>query len=43
MFPVLRKSHNKQGFITKEQLLELAKELTQTDYGKYLVDVANGL
>lgn len=33
----------KQGFITKEQLLELAKELTQTDYGKYLVDVANGL
>lgn len=33
----------KRGFITKEQLLELAKPLMKTDYGKYLVEVANGL
>ena len=33
----------KRGFITKEQLLELAKPLMKTEYGKYLVDVANGL
>lgn len=29
------------GFITKEQLLELAKPLMKTEYGKYLVDVAD--
>ena len=33
----------KQGFINKEQLLELAQPLLKTDYGKYLVEVANGL
>lgn len=33
----------KRGFITKEQLLELAKPLLKTAYGQYLVDVANGL
>lgn len=33
----------KRGFITREQLLELAKPLMKTDYGKYLVEVANGL
>ena len=33
----------KRGFITKEQLLELAKPLMKTRYGEYLVDVANGL
>ena len=33
----------KRGFITKEQLLELAEPLMKTDYGKYLVEVANGL
>ena len=33
----------KRGFITKEQLLELAEPLLKTDYGKYLVEVANGL
>lgn len=33
----------KQGFINKEQLLELAKPLLKTDYGRYMVDVANGL
>lgn len=33
----------KKGFITREQLIELAKELEMTDYGKYLMDVANGL
>ena len=33
----------KRGFINKEQLLALAKPLMKTDYGKYLVEVANGL
>ena len=33
----------KRGFITKEQLLELAEPLMKTAYGQYLVDVANGL
>ena len=33
----------KRGFINKEQLLELAEPLMKTDYGKYLVEVANGL
>ncbi|MCQ2541805.1 MAG: glucose-1-phosphate thymidylyltransferase RfbA [Lachnospiraceae bacterium] len=33
----------KRGFINKEQLLALAEPLMKTDYGKYLVEVANGL
>lgn len=33
----------KRGFIDKEQLLKLAEPLLKTDYGKYLVEVANGL
>lgn len=33
----------KRGFITKEQLLKLAEPLMKTDYGQYLVEVANGL
>ncbi len=33
----------KRGFITKEQLLRLAEPLMKTDYGKYMVEVANGL
>ena len=34
----------RQGlYISKEQLLELAKPLMKTEYGKYLVEVANGL
>ena len=33
----------KQGFISKEQLLELAKPLMKTEYGKYLVEGADGL
>lgn len=33
----------KRGFITKEQLLELAEPLMKTNYGQYLVEVANGL
>ena len=33
----------KRGFITKEQLLELAEPLMKTAYGQYLVEVANGL
>lgn len=33
----------KRGFITKEQLLLLAEPLLKTDYGKYMVEVANGL
>ena len=33
----------KRGFIDKEQLLKLAEPLMKTDYGKYLIEVANGL
>ena len=33
----------KKGFISREQLLKLAEPLMKTDYGKYLVEVANGL
>ena len=33
----------KRGFIDKNQLLQLAEPLMKTDYGKYLVEVANGL
>lgn len=33
----------RRHFITKEQLLKLAEPLMKTDYGKYLVEVANGL
>ncbi|MCM1086707.1 MAG: glucose-1-phosphate thymidylyltransferase RfbA [Muribaculaceae bacterium] len=33
----------KRGFISREQLLELAKPLLKTHYGEYLVEVANGL
>jgi len=33
----------KRGFITREQLLALAEPLMKTNYGKYLVEVANGL
>lgn len=33
----------KAGFIDSEQLLRLADPLMKTDYGKYLVEVANGL
>lgn len=33
----------KRGFIDKEQLLKLAEPLLKTEYGKYLVDIANGL
>ncbi|MDI0265962.1 glucose-1-phosphate thymidylyltransferase RfbA [Clostridioides difficile] len=30
-----------KGYITKEELLELAKPLMKTDYGKYLIKIAN--
>lgn len=33
----------KRGFIDKEQLKKLAEPLMKTDYGKYLMDVAEGL
>ncbi len=33
----------KRGFIDREQLLKLAGPLMKTNYGKYLVEVANGL
>ena len=33
----------RRGFIDKDQLKELAGPLIKTDYGKYLIDVANGL
>ncbi len=31
----------RKGYITKEQLIHLAQSLIKTDYGKYLLDVAN--
>ncbi len=33
----------KQGFIDREQLLVLAEQMKSTDYGRYLLDVAEGL
>ena len=33
----------KRGFMDKEQLLLLAEPLSKTDYGKYMIEVANGL
>ncbi|MFT3982519.1 MAG: glucose-1-phosphate thymidylyltransferase RfbA [Lachnospiraceae bacterium] len=33
----------RRGFISREQLLTLAEPLMKTEYGRYLVDVANGL
>lgn len=33
----------KRGFITKEQLIELAQPLLKTEYGQYLIEVAKGL
>ncbi len=33
----------RRGFISREQLMELAEPLLKTAYGQYLVDVANGL
>lgn len=33
----------KRSFISREQLLKLAEPLMKTDYGKYMVEVANGL
>ena len=33
----------KRGFIDREQLVALAQPLLKTDYGKYLIDIANGL
>lgn len=33
----------KRGFISKEQLLQLAEPLMKTEYGKYMIEVANGL
>ena len=33
----------RRGFINKEQLLSLSEPLIKTEYGKYLVDIANGL
>ncbi|SHE69228.1 Glucose-1-phosphate thymidylyltransferase [Desulforamulus putei DSM 12395] len=31
------------GYITKEQLLNLAEPLAKTEYGKYLIDIAEGV
>lgn len=33
----------RKGYINKQQLLELSKPLIKTDYGKYLVDIAEKL
>lgn len=32
----------RQGFISKEKLLELGQKLKKTDYGKYLINLAEG-
>lgn len=32
----------RKGFIDKEQLLKLSEELIKTEYGKYLIKIANG-
>lgn len=33
----------RKGYITKERLVELAQPLLKTEYGQYLIDIANGL
>ncbi|KAF5054862.1 Glucose-1-phosphate thymidylyltransferase [anaerobic digester metagenome] len=33
----------RKGYITKEKLIELAQPMLKTEYGKYLIEVANGL
>lgn len=33
----------KRGFITRKQLVNLAQPLLKTEYGRYLIDIANGL
>ncbi|MCG0275997.1 MAG: glucose-1-phosphate thymidylyltransferase RfbA [Thermosediminibacteraceae bacterium] len=33
----------RMGYIDKEQLYRLGKEMEKTDYGKYLMDLANGV
>ncbi len=33
----------RRGFINREQLISLAQPLLKTEYGQYLIDVANGL
>lgn len=32
----------RRGFIDNEQLMNLGKQLSKTEYGKYLVDLAKG-
>ena len=33
----------KKGFITKDQLVKLAQPLLKTEYGRYLIDISEGL
>lgn len=33
----------RKGYITKDKLIELSQPMLKTEYGKYLVDIANGL
>ena len=33
----------RKGWISKEELLEIAESLKKTSYGQYLIDIANGL
>lgn len=33
----------RKGYITVDKLIELARPMLKTDYGKYLIDIANGL
>ena len=43
IFPASKKLHTRRGFITKEQLVELAQPLLKTAYGRYLLEIAEGL
>lgn len=33
----------RKGYITKDKLIELSQPMLKTEYGRYLVDIANGL
>lgn len=33
----------RMGYIDREQLLRLGKSMEKTEYGKYLIEIANGV
>ena len=33
----------RQGWITKEQLLELAESMQKTEYGQYMIQIAHSI